>query len=467
MEHVPRRTRPATPPSTPAPLARRRVPAPLVRHRLPSGRGAMEQPNATGDGDAALNVRFWIALVVTGVATGLLGDVLMVVLFGTQHIAFLFHTGSFTPAVARVSPERRMLALLVAGGFGGVAWYLLRKYTPGQGSQVDDAIWVGDGHVAFPRSLGTSLISEVVVGLGASLGREAAPKLMGGASGSLLSDRLGLSLAQRKLVVACGAGAGLAAVYNVPLGGALFTAEILLGAITLPVVLPALACTVIATTVSWLYLPTHAAYTGLPTYHFSASLLVWGLIVGPIIGLLAAGYIRAIGWISHHQVRGRAALVAPLVAFALLGVAGWRYPQLLGNGKGMAFIAFVGQGGALLFLALVVLKPLVTTLCLGSGAQGGLFTPFMSTGAVFGALVGIGWNHVWPGSPVGAFALIGAAAMSGASLQGPLTGVVLVLELTHTGFQLAVPAMAATMVATAVARAVDGYSIYSARLPAA
>lgn len=89
----------------------------------------------------------------------------------------------------------------------------------------------------------------------------------------------------------------------------------------------------------------------------------------------------------------------------------------------------------------------------------------MSTGAVFGAFTGIAWSLAWPGSPVGAFALVGAAAMLGSSIQAPLAGLVLVLELTHSGFELMVPIMAATFIAAAVARRVDGYSIYSARLP--
>ena len=92
------------------------------------------------------------------------------------------------------------------------------------------------------RSFFTAVLSEVVVGLGASIGREAAPKLLGGASGTLASRVLALTPAQRRLLVACGGGAGLAAVYNVPLGGAIFTAEVLVGSFALPVVLPALAC---------------------------------------------------------------------------------------------------------------------------------------------------------------------------------------------------------------------------------
>jgi chloride channel protein, CIC family len=97
------------------------------------------------------------------------------------------------------------------------------------------------------------VISEVVIGMGASIGREAALKLLGGASGSVLAGWGGLSVQQWRLLllVACGGGAGFAAVYNVPLAGALFTAEILIGSISLPVVLPAVVCAWIATATAW------------------------------------------------------------------------------------------------------------------------------------------------------------------------------------------------------------------------
>ena len=133
--------------------------------------------------------------------------------------------------------------------------------------------------------------------------------------------------------MACGAGAGLAAVYNVPLGGALFTAEVLIGAINLPVVLPALACAGVATLTGWLYLPDRPTYADLPAYPLHARLLVWAVLAGPVLGVLAAGYIRLIGWVSHHRARGALVLVTPLAAFGVLALLALRYPQLYGNGK--------------------------------------------------------------------------------------------------------------------------------------
>lgn len=447
---------------------RQRLPRPLIPRRLPSGRGATEQPNATGDNDAPLTPMFWLLVAATGVATGLLGDLMMIILHSVQHLAFGYSSGGFEAGVEHASGTRRLVVLACGGAFGGVAWYLLRRWTAGEKSDLDDALWTGNGTLSFRRSFASSVFSEVVVGAGASLGREAAPKLMGAASGSLLAQWRHLTPGQRRLLVACGGGAGMAAVYNVPLGGALITAELLYGSLSLPVILPALACSWIATAVSWAYLPISATYTNVPAYPLKTTHIVFALLVGPVIGIVAVGYIRLIGWVSHHQARGRPLLLAPLIAFAVLGLVAFRYPQLLGNGKDLTHHAFLGAGGETfgLLLALFALKPLVTALCLGSGATGGLFTPTMSTGALLGALLGSAWSLAWPGAPVGSYAIIGATAMIGAAMQTPLAALALVLELTHTVDTLIVPMIAATMLATAVARYLDGYSIYSSRLPA-
>ncbi|MBW4030877.1 MAG: chloride channel protein [Acidobacteria bacterium] len=444
---------------------RLRVPAPLIKRRIASGRGAMEQPNATHDGEASLTLKFWLAVVLAAVATGLFGAGLMALLQFVEKLAFFYHGGSYQNAVAATSNLRRFLSMVIAGLIGGVGWYLVRRYFPHEKSEIDDALWNGDGELGVRRSLTTSILSEVVVGMGASIGREAAPKLMGGASASMIANWFALTMAQKRLLVACAGGAGLAAVYNVPLGGAVFTAEIMLGSFALPTVLAALTCSLIATLTAWLFLPSSSTYVDVPNYAFSASIMVWSVVAGIIIGLLAVVYVRLLGWVSVHRASGVSMIWMMPLTFALVGVVGFRYPQLFGNGKDMAHDAFLGVGGLALFLALFALKPIATALCLGGGASGGVFTPFLAIGASLGAFLGAVWTHFWPGSPVGAFALVGAAAMIGAAMQAPLVGLVLVVELTHTGLNLMIPMITATTIATLLGRQIDGYSIYSARLP--
>jgi len=392
----------------------------------------------------------------------------MALLRAVEWLAFGYRHGTFEAAVANTSASRRIAVLAAAGAFAGPAWYWLRTRLASKSSEVDNQLWVGDASLSLRRSLLSSVFSITVVGAGASLGREAAPKLAGAAAASVLARWRGLTVEQRRLVVACGAGAGMAAVYNVPLSGALIAAELLYGSVSLTVVLPALMCSSIATAVSWVYLPKQPTYPHVPAYPVTTAHLVFAVVAGPIIGLVAVVWVRLVGWVSYHRISGRALLVAPLIAFVALGLLAIAYPQLLGNGQDVAARAFAAHSRTDLglFIALASLKPIATALCLGSGATGGLFTPTLSTGAALGALLGIGWTAMWPGAAVGSYALIGAAAMIGAAMQTPLTALALVVELTHTADSLIVALIAATAIATAVARYVDGYSIYSSRLPA-
>lgn len=452
----------------PSPMDRVRTPAPLIKRRMPSARGATEQPNAVGDGDAPLTARFWLLVAATGVAAGLLGVAMMLLLRGVETLAFGDQSAGFLVSVEHASPVRRIVVLVVGGLVGGAGWYLLRRWKRWGSTDVDDEIWTADALLSFRRSLGTSVLSEVVVGAGASLGREAAPKLLGAAAASMFARWAGLSVGQRRLLVACGAGAGMGAVYNVPLGGALITAELLYGSLALPAILPALATSGIATVVAWVYLPMRPTYGDVPSYPVNVAHIAFAIVAGPVIGLIAAGYVRMIGWVSYHQLKGRWLLVGPATAFAVLGVVAIAYPQLLGNGQDVAALAFLPTAGlgVLALVALAVLKPVVTALCLGSGATGGLFTPTLASGAALGAALGAAWSLLVPGQPLGSYALIGATAMIGAAMQTPLAALALVIELTHTGVTLIVPMVIATMLATLVTRYLDGYSIYSSRLPA-
>lgn len=162
--------------------------------------------------------------------------------------------------------------------------------------------------------------------------------------------------------------------------------------------------------------------------------------------------------------RGWMRVAAPIVVFAALGMLAIAYPQLLGNGKNVIQLALVAQLSVALLAVLLVLKPIATAACLGSGAPGGLFTPTLAFGVLLGGLLGKGWSELWPGSPLGSYAIIGGAAVLGASMQGPLAAIVLLLELTHHADALIVPVLLAVVEATVLARVLGAPSIYSARL---
>ena len=235
-----------------------------------------------------------------------------------------------------------------------------------------------------------------------------------------------------------------------------------MGTLTLPLVLPALATSLIATGVAWIALPTSPTYT-IPTYPVHGQQIVWAVIVGPIAGLAAIAWIRLVSLAHSLRPSGWQKLLAPIVVFTALGALAIAYPQLLGNGKPVVQLALVAKLSVALLAVLLVLKPLVTAACLGSGAPGGLFTPTLAYGVLLGGLLGEGWAQIWPGAPLGGYAIIGGAAVLGASMQGPLAAVVLMLELTHHADALMVPILIAVVEATVLARVLGAPSIYSAR----
>ncbi|HLW95013.1 MAG TPA: chloride channel protein, partial [Solirubrobacteraceae bacterium] len=197
----------------------------------------------------------------------------------------------------------------------------------------------------------------------------------------------------------------------------------------------------------------------------SARQIVWAALVGPLAGLTALLWVRLVAAANRSRpTRRTLRVLAPIVIFGALGAVAIQYPQLLGNGKDLAQVVFAGRLSVGLIAVLLILKPLVTSACLGSGAPGGLFTPTLALGVLFGSLLGHGWSELWPGSPAGTYALIGGGAVLAAAMQGPLAATVLMLELTHSPGTLTVPLLLAAGIATVVARLANAPSIYSARL---
>ncbi len=413
---------------------------------------------------ADLPARFWVMVVLTGIAAGMGAIAMMSTLRFVQHTAFSYHLGEFSAAVARVSATRTVLMLALGGAGTGVGLWAIGRYMGGTGGEPTEVVWKRAGHLSLVRTVISGALSEFTVGMGGSIGRESAPQRIGAAAGGYFGRIFRMTDEQGYLLIACGAGAGLAAVYNTPLAGALFTTELYLGTVSLPLLLPALLTSGIATAVSWLVLSSHAVYKVPTLPHPTDSLLVFALLAGPLVGLASAGYVWLIGWASDHRPKGWLLMVEPLAVFTVLGFVALDYPLLLGNGVDLAQFAFTGRGILIVLAILTVLKPLATSATLRSGASGGLFTPTLSFGAILGALMGYGWALMWPGSPDASYAVIVAAAMMAAAMEAPATAIVFLLELTHNIGAEMVPMLVCVVGATVVARRLNLRSIYSARL---
>jgi H+/Cl- antiporter ClcA len=406
---------------------------------------------------------FWLAVLLTGVGTGLGAAALTGLLELTQHSIWGGNGLDLLQAATLAPPWLHLAALLGAGLVTGAGQFLLTRLSSANSIDITAAIWFQAGRLPPLRTLGSAVLSVLIVGMGTALGREGAPKQAGAVIANAMSDRAQLSDDTRRLLVACGAGAGMAAAYGVPLGGALFALEVLRGALALRFVLPALVTSLVATGVSWAFLPDAPTYR-IPEYVSSLSSAGWALLAGPAIGLVSVGYVRAVAWADRHRPTGWRRLLAPVVALGLLGAVSIPLPHLLGNGRDVAELAFDGALGPQLLLVLLLLRPAATLLCLGSGAPGGLFTPSLTVGALLGGVLGLPWAWLWPGVPPGLFALLGAAAMLAATTQGPVSTVVLMMEMTGFARAAVVPMLLAVATATLVARTIEPRSVYDARL---
>ncbi|MFM0726305.1 chloride channel protein [Paraburkholderia strydomiana] len=383
--------------------------------------------------------------LLTGLGAGLGGMLLALLLHGIQHLAYgysvthVISAESFLQGVTDASPERRVLVLTICGLIAGLGWWALYRFGRPLVS-IRAAIKSDEPQMPLASTTIHALLQIVTVALGSPLGREVAPREIGSALAGWLSRRAGLSVAQSRIMVACGAGAGLAAVYNVPLGGAVFVLEVLLGSFGWPALVPAIVSSSIAALVAQLGLGNEHQYL-VPSMTFGVSLVAWSIVCGPVFGAAAWCF-------TELMKRSRAAApkdwrlpVLSVLNFAIVGVLAMHFPQLLGNGKGPAGLAF--DGGLTISLAamLLVLKVVITASSLRAGAEGGLLTPGLANGALLAIVLGGLWSLFWPGAPLGAFAVVGATAFLAASMQMPITAVVLVFEFTRVNQEFLIPVL--------------------------
>lgn len=409
---------------------------------------------------------FWLLLAPTAIVAGAVGAGLKVLLRVVEHASWAYRSGPMAAAVSATTPLHRVATLAVAGAMAGAVWWAMQRWWGTRGGGMTDRIWSRKPDMDVGPTLTSAALSTTIIAMGASLGREAPPKEAAAALASWIGQWAKLSHEEQILLVACAAGGAWAAIYNIPFAGGVFAAEVLVGTLTLPVVVPAVAVSALATALSQAVLPVHPYYVGVPAFPDSVPLLVWAVVAGPVLGVAATGFVRLLGLANVHRVSGRWLLVGPLVAFVGLGVVSIWYPLILGNGRDIGQALFLHGMAPGAVVALLLLKPVVTVGCWGSGASGGMFTPLTSYGALVGALFGSAWSQAWHGVPAGAFALVGASAVVTAGMAAPLSGIALMWELTGGHLTtLLLPVLLAASGAAVTAHLLGGGSIYSVRLP--
>lgn len=279
------------------------------------------------------------------------------------------------------------------------------------------------------------------VGVGLSLGREGPTVQMGAAMGQAIARLLRVPAARVPQMLSAGAGAGLAAAFNAPLAGFLFVIEELHRELSARTFVGALIAAVVATAV------TESLAGQVPSFQISeyAMLPVWALpaavVVGIAGGLLGVAFNAALLHSQKLAQNQRAVppWLLPGLSGVIVGVVAWWMPLTVGGGHDAAHRLLSGELAmpVKMLLAWLVVKFLMTVLSYGSGAPGGIFAPMLLLGAILGSTFGASTNHIAALAPYHqAFAVLGMAAVFVGSVRAPLTGIVLISEMTENYHQL-------------------------------
>ena len=365
---------------------------------------------------------------------------------------------------------------------GLVVVYLVQRFAPeakGHGvPEVMDAIYYQRGNIRGVVAVIKSLASALSIGSGASVGREGPIIQIGSALGSAFSKAIGLSTGQKITLLSAGAGAGIAATFNTPLGGVLFALEILLPEVSNRTFLPVVIATGAATLLGRILIGPNPAFAVPeivfpPARHFGVEEAIAFVTLGALCGLAAWAFIRLLVFMEDGFPRlSRNIYIQNVIGMALVGLMmvglthafGHSYVDGVGYGVIQAVLDQRMTAAGLLAL-LFVLKLLATTVSLGCGASGGIFSPSLFLGATLGAAFASVAALVLPNAGVNApsAAIVGMAAMVGAGTGGVMTAIIMVFEMTRD-YAIIVPVIVAVAVAAGVRRALIAETIYTIKL---
>src|SRR3984957_17319741 len=423
-----------------------------------------------------------MALVV-GIMTGI-GAVLLRSLIGLIHnvmINGVFKVAYDANILEGVSRWGNWVILSpILGGL--VVVYLVDRFAPearGHGvPEVMDAIYYKRGEIRGVVAVIKSLASALSIGSGASVGREGPIIQIGSALGSAFSKAIGLSTGQKITLLSACAGAGIAATFNTPLGGVLFAIEILLPEVSNRTFLPVVIATGAATLLGRILIGPNPAFTVPEVFFPSASSFgveeaIAFVCLGALCGVASWAFIRLLVFMEDGFPKLPGGMyVQNIIGMTLIGLVMIGCTHVFGHsyvdGVGYGVIQSIldqGMTATGLLVLLFVLKLLATTISLGCGASGGIFSPSLFLGATLGAAFASLAALVLPnaGLNLPSAAIVGMAAMVGAGTGGVMTAIIMVFEMTRD-YAIIVPVIVAVAVAAGVRRALIPETIYTIKL---
>lgn len=267
--------------------------------------------------------RFYLSLVYIGIVSGLIGVCLTFLLHAIQQWAFVYGANgehlSFREGVQQSELSRRWLILTFCGVVGGIGWYLIHHF----GSKllsVKQGLDQPQQGMPFFKTVAHALLQIITVGLGSPLGREVAPREMSVAFASQWVKRISLNDSDAKLLLACASGAGLTAVYNVPLAATVFILETMVLAISTRVLSAALSTVVIATAVARFFLGDLVQYNHLPDVEINLELMLFAVLIGGIIGVVANLFRASTQAVPFIKRTDKRIIPFAIAIFSLIGL---------------------------------------------------------------------------------------------------------------------------------------------------
>lgn len=367
-------------------------------------------------------------------------------------------------------PSRSVWVALIPAAGGLLAGPLIAYFAheaKGHGvPEVMEAVALKGGIIRPRVAVVKALASAICIGSGGSAGREGPIVQIGSAIGSTIGQVFRLPGERVRILVGCGAAAGISAIFNAPIAGVLFSLEVILGDFGIGAFAPVILSSVIASVFMRGVMGNAPAFS-VPSYTLvSPYEIPIYMVLGVVCGVTAVIFIRSLYWTEDLFDRWSAPMwIKPAVGGIGLGLLGIYFPQVFADGYDTIQTMLAGSVVFWFAGALIFLKIIATNFTLGSGNSGGIFAPSLFMGAAAGLAVGHIANYLFPlitASP-GAYALVGMGAVVAGTTHAPITAILILFEMTND-YRIILPVMVAVVFSTLVARRIFPDSIYTLKL---